>query len=200
MGSILLLRMSGSGDIGCAGGCSGQRWWYRQVEFSCMPARIPLSGRAWKGAMGLPLSNRARAIAPAMNWMDQIFPDLNMTVWFCWLLLSVYSRHFYWLFCIVRKNDISSLWSMASLSFFCCNLFLGKAVNCMNAIYPCWKGAMSCYLEFLILERAVISLNVIYSCRKESHVVTVLLEQIAFAHLACIYLVCNVDNCSESKR
>jgi hypothetical protein len=26
-----------------------------------------------------------------------------------WLLLSVYSQHFYWLFSIVRKNDISSL-------------------------------------------------------------------------------------------
>jgi hypothetical protein len=27
-----------------------------------------------------PLSNRARATARAMNWMDQIFPDVNMTV------------------------------------------------------------------------------------------------------------------------
>jgi hypothetical protein len=57
-----------------------------------------------------------------------------------WLLLSVYSQHFYWLFSIVHKNDISSLRSKASFSFFCCNLFLGKAVNCMNVIYPCWES------------------------------------------------------------
>jgi hypothetical protein len=64
--------------------------------------------------------------------------------------------------------------------FLCCNLFLGKTVNCMNAIYPCWKGPMTCYFEFLILERAVIFLNEIYPCRKGSHVVTVCLNKSRF--------------------
>jgi hypothetical protein len=38
----------------------------------------------------------------------------------------------------------------------------------MNAIYPCRKGPMSCYYEFLILERAVIFLNEIYPFGKEA--------------------------------
>jgi hypothetical protein len=58
---------------------------------------------------------------------------------------------------------------------------------------------MSCYLGFLFLGKAVIGMNAIYPCREKQQCRNCSLEQIAIAQLACIYLVCNVDNCFESK-
>jgi hypothetical protein len=57
---------------------------------------------------------------------------------------------------------------MASLLSFVVIYFWEKTVNCLNAIYPCPKGPMSCYYEFLILERAVIFVNDIYPFGKEA--------------------------------
>jgi hypothetical protein len=72
------------------------------------------------------------------------------------------------------------------------------------------KDAMPCYLDFLFLEKAVSVMNVIYPCREKMQCRNCLLEQIAIAitidiagvctlQSVCIYLVCNVDNCFESK-
>jgi hypothetical protein len=68
-------------------------------------------------------------------------------------------------------------WRLASLLSFCRDLFLGETVNCLNAIYPCRKGTMSCYYVCLYLGIAVIC-GWYPSVWKGSHVVVVF-EQIS---------------------